>query len=277
MGLDSYNAARMRDALGRVMWLLPHDARRSIYLRTHPDQRELFRTMREHDLGEVPGQGVSLTAFDRYRCIFVHIPKCAGMSVGRSLFGDYGGSHLGIPTYQMIFSKADFDAYFKFAFVRNPWDRVLSAYRFMDAVYNRYAEEYGTVPRPEEYADASDDLRTKLSTKFEVHGYDDFESFVAGWINPHNLRVHEHFRPQHRFVCSPDGALRLDYVARFETIESDVVKIGERLGIDATLGHDNRTDGDSVDYRDHYTPRMRKIVEEHYARDIELFDYTFDG
>jgi hypothetical protein len=251
--------------------------RRSVLLTARPAQRELYQTMREHDLGEVRGQGVSLTAFDRYRCIFVHIPKCAGMSVGRSLFGDYGGSHLGIQTYQIIFSKADFDAYFKFAFVRNPWDRVLSAYRYMDAVYGRYVSALGTVPRPEEYTDASDDLRTKLSTKFEVHEYPDFEAFVTGWINPQNLRVHEHFRPQHRFVCSPDGKLQLDYVARFETIESDLAKIGERLGIEATLSHDNRTDGDAVDYRDHYTPQMRKIVERHYARDIELFDYSFDG
>lgn len=276
MRLDPYYSARIRDALVRVLWELPYDMRRSVFLKARPGQRELFQTMREHELGEVPGQGISLTAFDRHRCIFVHIPKCAGISVGRSLFGEYGGSHLGIPTYQMIYSKAEFDAYFKFAFVRNPWDRVLSAYRYMGAVYSRYVDEYGTVPRPESYADASEDLRTKLSTKFEVNTYDDFEAFVTDWITPQNLRVHEHFRPQHRFVCSPDGKLQLDYVARYETIESDLAKIGERLGIDASLGHDNRTDGEVVDYRDHYTPRTRTIVEQQYARDIKLFDYSFD-
>lgn len=277
MKLDVYKAAIVRDTLGRALWTLPHDVRRSMFLTARPAQRELYETMREHDLGEIPGQDVSLAAFDRYRCIFVHIPKCAGISVGRSLFGDYKGNHLGIPTYQIVFSKADFDAYFKFAFVRNPWDRVLSGYRFMRSVYRQYESEYGSVPRPEEYTDASDDRKTKLSTKFEVHGYADFEAFVTDWISPRNLRVHEQFRPQHRFVCSPDGRLQLDFVARFESIESDFATIAERLGIDATLGHDNRTDGAAVDYRDHYTPQMRRIVEQHYAKDIELFDYSFDG
>jgi hypothetical protein len=265
-----------RDVATRALWTLPHDVRRALYRRVRPSQSEFFDEIRAHDLGEIPGQAISLVPFDRHQCIFVHIPKCAGISVGRSLFGDYGGGHFGVTTYEMIFTKAEFDAYFKFAVVRNPWDRVLSGYRFLRGVYQQYLDAYGRVPLPSEYDGADTSLRTKLSSKFEVNQYEDFEAFVLGWINPGNLRAHEQFRPQHRFVCDPDGTLRLDYVARFENLATDFATISERLGIMASLRHDNRSAGVTSSYRDHYTPAMRKVVADHFARDIELFGYGFD-
>jgi len=54
--------------------------------------------------------------FDRYQCIFVHIPKTAGVSICRSLFENLAGGHTTIAKYQIIFSKKEFDRYFKFTF-----------------------------------------------------------------------------------------------------------------------------------------------------------------
>lgn len=265
-----------RDAAVRAAWTLPHDVRRSLYRRVRPRQAAFHDGLRAHELGEIPGQAISLVPFDTHRCIFVHVPKCAGISVGRSLFGNYGGGHFGVTTYEMIYTKAEFDAYFKFAVVRNPWDRLLSGYRFLRGVYQQYLDEYGRVPLPSEYDGADASLRTKLSSKFEVNQYEDFEAFVLGWVTPANLRAHEQFRPQHRFVCDPDGTLRLDYVARFESLADDFTTISDRLGIASSLRHDNRSAGAESSYRDHYTPAMRAVVAEHFATDIRLFGYDFD-
>lgn len=48
-----------------------------------------------------------------------------------TLFGNLGGAQLRIPHDQLIFSQREFEDYFKFTFVRNPWDRLLSAFLFL--------------------------------------------------------------------------------------------------------------------------------------------------
>lgn len=68
----------------------------------------------------------SLRPCDEMGCIFVHIPKAAGTSVAHGLFGR-GVGHKSIYEYRKIFG-ADFQEYFKFAVVRNPFSRVVSAY-----------------------------------------------------------------------------------------------------------------------------------------------------
>ncbi|MEM9561959.1 MAG: sulfotransferase family 2 domain-containing protein [Actinomycetota bacterium] len=257
------NAAR--DAVARVAWLLPHDLRRRAYLRLRPELDDLYRTMRTKRLGEVPGLTVSLVPFEEHRCIFVHIPKNGGTSIGRSLFGDYQGNHMPIRSYQMIYSKADFEAYYKFAFVRNPFDRLLSGFRFAKNGADRVGDPRLQTGQTRELQDA-------------LAPYAEFEHFVSDWVTPANVRLFEHFRAQHRFVCSPGGAVQLDHVGRFETLADDFAVVAERLGVATDLMHDRRTKGPehSSSYRDHYTPATRRIAESVFREDLERFDYTFD-
>ncbi|HTL74630.1 MAG TPA: sulfotransferase family 2 domain-containing protein, partial [bacterium] len=70
-------------------------------------------------------------AFDQHRCIFVHVPKCAGISLVKSLFGDFDCGHTNLRRYQIMFAPAEFNGYFKFTIVRNPFDRVVSAFLFL--------------------------------------------------------------------------------------------------------------------------------------------------
>ncbi len=272
MGLSAYQAAIGRDSLARAVFLLPHDVRRSVFRRLRPHEHEVYATMRANDLGVVPGQTISLTDFDRLKCIFVHIPKCAGISVGRTLFGEYEGNHLPIPAYQLVFTKEEFDEYFKFSFVRNPWDRLVSAYLFMQ--HGAEAETAVGLVAP----DSTRQAEAKRQIQAEVSSFEDFEHFVTKWVRPENIRVHEHFRGQHRFVCAPNGELQLDFVGRFESLDQDVQFVAERLGVATDLVHHNRTNatsGAKSSVRDMYTPRTRDIVAKMYAKDIKLFDYSF--
>ena len=75
--------------------------------------------------------GYSFKPFDQCGCIFIHIPKCAGVSVSKALFGNLAGGHSRVVDYQLVFNSNEYSNYFKFTFVRNPWDRLVSAFFFL--------------------------------------------------------------------------------------------------------------------------------------------------
>jgi hypothetical protein len=204
---------------------------------------------------EVSAEGYSLSGYDKLRCIFVRIPKTASRSVTLSLFGNLGGGHTDIRRYRKVFGD-EFDRYFKFTFVRNPWDRLVSAYFFL--------KDGGLTPA------ASSWSQTHLSA------FASFSSFVDGWVTPENVTTWRNFRPQHAYVCDADGHFAVDYVGCFERLEGDFRAVSQRLGIEAELLHENRTAGRRIDFRTYYTDAMAEAVGKAYARDIELFGYRFD-
>ena len=70
-----------------------------------------------------------MSVFNReYNVIFIHVPKTAGTSMESREFLGSGG-------HQTILDFQDEDGFadaFKFAFVRNPWDRYVSAWSQMN-------------------------------------------------------------------------------------------------------------------------------------------------
>ncbi|HNQ03393.1 MAG TPA: sulfotransferase family 2 domain-containing protein [Thiobacillaceae bacterium] len=197
-------------------------------------------------------RGYSLKPFDEHRCIFVHIPKAAGVSVSKKLFGCLGGGHAPIDDFAHVFSPAEFADYFKFTFVRNPWDRLLSAYMFLsNGGFNGDDEEW-----------ARDNLAS----------YGNFTDFVRGWVNTKNIWTKQHFYPQSYFLKT-EGRLAVDFVGRFENINEDFARIARHLGVDAHLEHLNSSG--RKDYHDYYDEECREIVGRVYREDIELFDYRF--
>ena len=189
----------------------------------------------------------------------MHLPKAAGVSICTSLFGGLAGGHTPIGVYQIVFSRREFDRYFKFAFVRNPWDRLLSAYTFL--------KSGGW--------DESDRRTARFLAPFST-----FEEFVERWVTERTVLTHIHFVPQYRFVCEPFSArMAVDFVGRYEHLERDFAVVRERLKLDAAieLPHHNQGAAKSVrDFRDCYTTRTREIVARVYRRDVELFDYAFE-
>lgn len=69
---------------------------------------------------------------DKYKCIFIHVPKVAGSSIERVIYqtDKWLVGHVKASDY-MKFDKDKFDSYFSFGFVRNPYDRVVSAYHYL--------------------------------------------------------------------------------------------------------------------------------------------------
>lgn len=240
----------MRDPFAALVLEL----RRALFrLRQAERWRELQQLRRSTD-----PDGYSLAAFDRLRCIFVHVPKCAGVAISSALFGSLAGGHRNIRTYQLVFSRREFGSYFKFAFVRNPWDRLASAYSFL--------RRGGFSPADRAWARANLDR------------YPDFRSFVRGWVREENVGRWNHFLPQTHFLCIGD-VLALDFIGYYENLAEDYELVRARLGVGGPLVERNAPGGRRPpgQFETLYDEETRRIVADVYRRDVELLGYEFDN
>ena len=230
--------------------IIPYETRLWFYKQRHLEEYRNLRTkINPSDKGDF-----SLKPFDDHHCIFVHITKTAGTSVAKSLFG-YLPYHYTAIDYRVIFGRKIFNNYYKFAFVRNPWDRLYSAYRYLKS--------------------GGWNEKDKLWAEANIGQFNDFSTFVKQWINPDNTKKHLHLRPQCYFICDKKGRLLIDYLAYFETINKDFDIICNKLQLNVALGKHNVNPGKN--YLDVYDDESKEIVANVYANDIKLFGYEFNG
>lgn len=167
-----------------------------------------------------PGDYISFRAFDYYKCIFIHIPKAAGMSINTTLFGNLGSNHTHLSHFEKLYSKYTFDRYFKFSFVRNPYSRLMSAYYYL---------KKGGINE--------NDARWAQKNLYSINS---FESFVIDFLNQDTIYSYMILNPQVRFLELQDKSIGLDFMGRFETIEEDFMKVASHLKIDKQLKFINK-------------------------------------
>lgn len=135
-----------------------------------------------------------------------------------------------------------YDSYFKFAFVRNPWDWQVSLYE--------YGRQYKSHPQKE-----------------LMQSFKNFDEYI-------DWRVSQERTLQKEFVTDDNGTIIVDYVGRFEQLEDDFAKICKEAGIEAILPQFNKTKS-RQSYVQYYSDRTRKLIEDNFKEDIEFFDYSF--
>jgi len=198
-------------------------------------------------------KGSLLNAFYSKKIIFVHIPKTAGISVAKAIFGDVSlEGHRSIMFYKNLFNE-DFSEYFTFSVVRNPWDRLYSAFKFL--------------------AKGGINIHDRNAYEQYLEEYKDFEDFVTNGLNKKMIYEIMHFIPQSEFICSKDGKIDVNYIARFENLKDDISKLSEKINNPIELDHHNSNK--KVSYKEIYTSDMIKKVEEIYKMDIINFNYKF--
>lgn len=232
---------------------------RRIYLELKHREFKLTRRAQFERMQEMrritTDQGYSYKPFDDKRAIFVHIPKCAGVSVNKTLFGGLAGGHVSLDGYLNIFEPKSIIEYFKFTIVRNPWDRLVSAYFFLkDGGFNE------------------DD---KLWAESELGAFHDFDEFVCRWVTKDNVWKWHHFRPQHHYMLERREKISLDFVGFLENLDEDFAFIAARLGLDCTLSTVNSSNHGS--YMHYYSDKTRNLVADVYSEDIRLLGYRFDN
>jgi hypothetical protein len=196
--------------------------------------------------------GVYPFRFDDLRCIFIHIPRTGGVSVCKSIFNNLAGGHKSFKEYKYIFGK-NYEDYFKFSFVRNPFDRLYSSYNFL---------KQGGLGRA--------DLEFLWST---LEKYDSFDRFVKEGL-PYDNEIKEkvHFLPQVKFIYNDRRDLEVDFVGYFENFQTDFSKVIKRLNLDSNLAHLNNSKPEysSIQVFDN---EMKEIVYHFYKEDFIYLNY----
>lgn len=233
---------------------ISHDLRRQIFRVKRPSGYAKLVALREKHVEHE--DEVSLAPYIQRQAIFVHIPKCAGLSISKAIFGCRGSAHMNISLLQLAFTGSEFQSFYKFSFVRNPWDRLVSAYYFMrdrEALVSH--RDFGGRP-------------------FE--SFPNFRSFVLDYISESDLSHHVVVKPQYTFICQSNAeAPGFDFIGRYENIAEDYSRVCQRLGTQHTIRDTNRGQSRPRDYRSEYDDEMVEIVGRAYARDIEIFQYSF--
>src|SRR5436189_5958716 len=193
----------------------------------------------------------------RYKCIFVEVPKTGSTSV-RHLLGKPIKPHLNLCESRRLMEsywvvrggrknrilellyltlpaesrkergRRQFETYFKFGFVRNPWDRVVALYERNEAVQ----------------------MRREMT----------FEEFV-GWIQ-YSSSTCIHSSP-HRYqldwFVDANGNLLADFIGKFERLDEDWAFVAQKLDVEEKLPH-RRPNPRERHYTEYYTPRTRDVI-----------------
>ncbi len=214
-----------------------------------------------------------------HKFIFVHVPKCAGTSI-ETYFG-HNAEHLNqdhrtireleplalsplatVDGLQILAKRArnrvqrltggghatlntdQYNSYYKFAFVRNPWDRTVSWYKNM--------------------------MRNKSMRQAAGLAENcDLATFVESQSGKGGLR------PQTYWLNNARGELAVDFVGRFEQLEADFTKVCDHLEMPREDLPKMLVKGGRADYRALYTPQLEKQVGKLFKEEISLFGYSF--
>jgi hypothetical protein len=196
---------------------------------------------------------------DSRKVAFVHIQKTGGSTVARLLRAN-------IPDIYMVGERHEFamrgvkeledwDEYFKFAFVRNPWERLVSWYSMVTT-----------------FRKAGNEL-----WQYVHDNCSNFEEFIHNCTDEVEIRKGVHYSfayNQLDYVTDEDGDLIVDFIGRFESFDKDVCKVFDRIGVEIEAvphwNHSRHTHHSAF-----YTPETERIVRERFEKDIEYFGYEF--
>lgn len=188
-------------------------------------------------------------------CIFIHVPKAAGTSINHALYGRTLG-HYTISEIEAKFPRL-VEKCFVFSVVRNPYDRLVSAYHF--------AKKGRTV-----------DMGMSNPKQYQIPEFKTFESFVNEWLVRQDLNKVDHvFRPQYTYI-SKEGKINVDYLGMVETLNQDMSNVGKKIGREITVSEMNVVK-DKSSYASYYTPAIKSTVFKIYKKDFVMLGYSSSG
>lgn len=213
-----------------------------------------------------------------HKFIFIHVPKVAGTSIENVLVQYLSDELTAMSETELLkhanteipphdfprhatcreirrkLPEAMFSGYFKFAFVRCPYDWVVSNY-----FYFLQSDEY------------------KDNAVRELVRSRSFEEVVTFFIvNKGQAAMVDGMKfNQKEFLYGENGDLLVDYVGKYENLQQDFRTVCQHLGIgELALPHANKTD--HRHFRTYYTPGSRDLVYDALREDFDAFGYSKD-
>jgi hypothetical protein len=218
-----------------------------------------------------------LISHEEPKFIFIHIQKTGGVSIS-NLLRQYiptttpGRGLRHISARRALKQVENPDDYFKFAFVRNPWDRLVSWYTMIDEARKGVAD--GT----------AEPMTRRLIKKNNLFKYvlrcgPTFDEFVINCTEKQWMGngYYSFTFNQLRYLTDKNGEVLVDFIGRFENLAQDISHVFDMLGLEASqleIPHENRSAHSH--YSEMYTPETREIVRKRFRRDIEFFGYEFE-
>ena len=150
--------------------------------------------------------------------------------------------------YRLYYPTNIYSNYFKFAFVRNPWDRLVSCWhnKVIDSNYFKFSD-------------------VKLT---EMKTFANFVNFLSG------LDI-ENCDPHLRLQCRLIDLNHIDYLGRLESLGSDLSKIFHILDIPLNDIEPKNVSPERIHYHEYFDPALAEKVYQIYRRDIQIFGYNY--
>jgi hypothetical protein len=212
----------------------------------------------------------------KHKCIFIHIPKSGGTSIediiwpstaDRSEENLWGGlidqysnkhqtgglQHLLASQVKQEVGEEVFSKYYKFTFVRNPWDKAVSQYSYLKG---------------------RNDLRKLIGIKENA----EFKTY----LDLIQKTIHVQWMPQSKFFLDNNGEKLVDFVGKLEDFDNNVHDVLDTLNIRKgifqkkirKIPHSKKSS--RTHYSDYYDKESKELVENIYGQDIELLGYSFE-
>lgn len=137
------------------------------------------------------------------------------------------------------------NTYFTFAFERNPWDKVVSAYHWL-------GKHHDTSHYP-------------------------FDDFVSAYINGFDIFSGKRIKHPIDHLAYTDGqTVLVDHLARFEELETEISYICNRLQLPyKPLPNAKQSKGRRTSYRDYYNTELKELIADRFAFEIKTLNYSF--
>ena len=193
-----------------------------------------------------------------YNLLFFKIPKVAITSIwqisanllGHNLTQEGHLRQFRLPSLSSEEIRDSPNVY-KVAYVRNPWERLLSCY-----------------------------LQKKnkhLTAFFQKNNLDpniNFEEFARSVCEIPDSESDRHFRSQYTYVFDHESNLLPDFIGAFSSFNSDMYKVLNNVGApQIEIPHYNRIDHGH--YTDYFSPELAKAVGHRYKLDIDIFGFEY--
>lgn len=168
--------------------------------------------------------------------------------------------HASLRQIKLAVPEASWRSFFKFTFVRNPWDLVVSRYHWerkgLDCSVADFRRWLRTYVNPE-HAEPERNARSNIvQPVWETGG-----GYLRDLQSPYVL---------------DEGEIGVDFIGRYETLSRDFASVCDRLGfLPPPLPHLKAGFRKDQSYRDAYDDESRRLVAEAFAEDIERFGFTF--
>jgi hypothetical protein len=179
--------------------------------------------------------------------ILIHINKTGGSSIEKAL-GLPQQYHLTALEIKNKIRDKRWNKKFKFAFVRNPWDKVVSHYSY------RYKRNVNNMK--------DDNIDFKKWVKLTYRDK-----------NPKYYHNPKMYAPQMDWICNEKGEIIIDFVGRFEKLNDDFQKVCKIIRKNKELPHLRKSS--HKHYSEYYDEETKKIIEKIFEKDIKEFGYKF--